>query len=136
MLPLSYVVIPLGQSNDYKRLTCILHAIAWWAMVYAAPSTIILVMGSACLCVYLFTMLRCGRPAPSLVSVDYRANQWHLMHKTGRVRLYEKAHIRLDAGLFILLTFTGPDTKQDLVIFNDQLCQDTRRSLIILCKTL
>jgi hypothetical protein len=74
------------------------------------------------------------RPYPDYQMLSYNKTGWCLHDQNQQELLYEKAVIVIDAGLFFLLRLTEAKKSKYLVVFFDQIDEESYRLLNIMQK--
>ncbi len=134
MLKLSGLVINFDKSRDYFALLIII-SIFGVLLSYSADVEIKYVyMFAIILFLQIIKASKTRMPHPELESISYTGRDWSIKLKDGGVYKYDKIKIRLDSGFFILVAFYNGKKSKNIVIFNDQIPDISRRHMFLIAK--
>lgn len=111
-----------------------IYASSLLTLFYAACFPIVKIVIAVYLCLQLIKILRNPIPYPGYLMISYRLKSWILYERSGKQRVYEKARIVIETGLFFLLELRQGWKKRYIVVFFDQIKGDSYRELNILIK--
>lgn len=126
------LTINLNPSADYRRLSVILTLCGVFGLVYADPPKTILVLLICGMIKSLYQVFKDPSPHPNVCTLKFQQQKWIIQRRDGRESEYEKVHICVDTGLFVLLHFSGANRPCFVVIFYDQMSHTALRTLHIL----
>lgn len=106
MLPLS---VTFKSSNDYVRLTLLIHAFVMVALLRSALPMPMIIGVLILLAFPLFSILRFKNPLVDYEKLFYQSGAWFLRFANGDEKRYRNAEIAFDGGLFILLKLGSID---------------------------
>ncbi|MDF1757045.1 MAG: hypothetical protein P1U74_01930 [Legionellaceae bacterium] len=134
MLISSNLTINLHRSRDYLIFGVAVNLFVL-VLMYCAEIPFKYIFGSICLQAWpMLDICQTKLPHSNILKLAYYQKHWFLYHKNGQELEYEKVQIRLDTGLFMLISLSGINKRKNLIIFYDQICDDERRRLNIIEK--
>ncbi|PJD93880.1 MAG: hypothetical protein CK424_01080 [Legionella sp.] len=80
----------------------------------------------------LYQIFKHASPHPKIQILKFQQEQWIIQLHDGQQCIYEKFHICVDTGLFVLLHFSTKKRSRFVVVFYDQLSQTALRTIRIL----
>lgn len=134
MSKLSNLLIDFETSQDFVRLSVILHVFACgalWLLDYHWMIGVSAVLMS--LRIHQ-TIIRHRKPYPEICALSFSRRIWTVIFTDGECQIYNRVHICLDAGFFTLLHFSSPSHRRYLVIFHDQLSHETLKRLYVIAR--
>jgi hypothetical protein len=131
LLNLSHCKIYLGKSSYYAQIALLIYASALLLLFYSSCFFALKILIALILWFQLLRILNDPRPYPDYVMLTYNKTGWVLLVKNNQEIFYERARIVIDAGLFFLLELSEGKKRNYLVIFFDQLNDDSYRLLNI-----
>jgi hypothetical protein len=90
---------------------------------------------AACLILQLARILKNPKPYPDYMMLSYSNLGWLIHDKCNHQIPFEKVRVVVDAGLFFLLELSQESSRRYLVLFFDQLSNESYRFLHIKEKT-
>jgi hypothetical protein len=120
--------LTLNKSLLYRKCLCVMYGLSLWMLIQSSFP-----LGMQCLIalILLFQatrLIHAAIPTGQPIRLIYQGQAWWCEQAQKEVERFDSAIILLHAGLFFLLKLTG-DKNRLLVVFTDQLTQDTFRKL-------
>lgn len=135
LLNLSNHRILLGKSRCYARLAFLIYLSSLFLLFYASGMAVLKIFLALCLILQLARILKNPRPYPKYQMLSYSNMGWLIHDKFNHQIPFESTRIVIDAGLFFLLELSQASKRRYLVVFFDQLSNDSYRFLNIKEKT-
>lgn len=124
--------VELKQSKDYIRLLILLHLIALYLCINTSlPSVFIYGTSIYLIGSFGYLLNKRGHLKP-YTELIYDGRLWKLLSKDSIIQFTE-IQLKLDAGFFLYINLRNDNNKKSLVLFYDQLMEEQRHMIKILC---
>jgi len=132
LLPIFELTIPFRRSKDYQRLVAFIVFLAMISLWKSSCPGWLACCISLGLFFYGINLLCLARPYREYCTLQYQSYAWYLHQKNAEILRFETVSIQYDIGLILRLELKNKDRTCLLILFQDQLTSEERRSLYLL----